>query len=156
MNKSLTTETLQQFRIIIGAIRSHFHSLEKACGIPGAQVWMLSAIDADPGITVSLLSQNLSIHVSTASNMLNKLEKSELIYRIRDESDRRVVCLRLTAKGERVLKRAPRPLSGLIPYALDKLPRSTLSRMNKDLDKLIMAMGVDENSASKPMSDLFH
>jgi len=155
MTNSLATETLQQFRIIIGATRSHFRSLEKACGISGAQIWILSAIEASPGITVSALSQNLSVHVSTASNMLNKLAKAGLVKRLRNEEDRRVVTLHLTAKGQTILNRAPKPLTGLVPYALDKLQKKTLTSLNRDLKLLIKEMNyADNDSANKPLSDL--
>jgi hypothetical protein len=36
-------ETLQKFRIIIGAVRQHSRALETARGISGAQVWVLAA-----------------------------------------------------------------------------------------------------------------
>jgi DNA-binding MarR family transcriptional regulator len=155
MNSSLATETLKQFRIIIGAVRHHFHSVEEACGISGAQVWILSAIADTPGITVSLLSKTLSVHVSTASNMLDKLDKAGLVERLRSEDDRRVVNLQLTAQGQTILDRAPKPLTGLIPHALSKLPEPALARLHEDLALLIQQMQHhDPDAASKPLSTL--
>jgi len=155
MKSSLTTETLKQFRIIIGATRLHFRTLEKACGISGSQVWILAAISQSPGITVSMLSAALSVHVSTASNMLNKLAKAGLVERHRSEHDRRVVNLHLTKKGLTVLNRAPQPISGLVPYALEKLAKKDLAGLNKSLALLIKEMGyVDMDSANDTLSDL--
>lgn len=155
MNKALATDTLKKLRIILGAVRHHFHALETVCGVSGAQVWILSAIADTPGITVSQLSQALSVHVSTASNMLDKLAKAQLVRRERSESDRRVVNVHLTDKGQAMLERAPKPLSGLIPAALDNLPEETLIRLHKDLEGLIQQMGqVDHDAADKPLSTL--
>jgi DNA-binding MarR family transcriptional regulator len=155
MNTALSTETLKQFRIIISAVRHHFRALEEACGISGAQVWILSAIAENPGVTVSHLSETLSVHVSTASNMLDKLDKAGLVERKRSHTDRRVVNLHLTAKGQQILDRAPKPLTGLVPYALDKLPEKALARLHKDLALLIQQMGyVDPMAAGKPLSSL--
>jgi DNA-binding MarR family transcriptional regulator len=155
MNSPLATETLKQFRIIIGAVRHHFRSVEEACGISGAQVWILSAIADTPGITVSLLSKTLSVHVSTASNMLDKLDKAGLVERLRSEDDRRVVNLQLTAQGQAILDRAPKPLTGLIPHALSMLPEPTLTRLHEDLAQLIQQMQHhDPDAASKPLSTL--
>lgn len=155
MPEQLALETLKQFRIIIGATRSHFRSLEKACGISGSQVWILSAIGDEPGITVSRLSEKLSIHVSTASNMLNKLAKAGMVERLRDDTDRRIVSLHLTHKGQATLNLAPQPLSGLVPYALERLPNETLLRLHKDLGSLIKEMSyADADSATKPLSEL--
>ena len=156
MNAKLATETLRQFRIIIAAARQHFRELEKSCGVSGAQVWILSAIAENPGIKVSHLSRDLSIHVSTASNLLDKLAKSGLVERQRSEEDRRVVNLHVTDKGRAVLERAPKPLTGLVPYALNRLPENALLRLHEDLALLIqqMANHVDAKAGDEPLSSL--
>ncbi len=157
MNPSLATETLKQFRIIIGATRSHFRSVEELCGVSGAQLWILSTIAQSPGITVSKLSEALSVHVSTASNMLNKLAKIGLVDRQRNEDDRRTVNLQLTKNGQTVLNRAPQPLTGLVPHALGNLPAKTLSRLHKDLALLIKEMDcADLETANHPLSNLIN
>lgn len=140
MNKPLATETLKQLRIIISAVRHQLHVQETACGLSGAQIWILSAVAETPGITVSELSKVLSVHLSTASNMLDKLAKAEWVERRRSEADRRVVNVHLTPKGQTVLDRAPRRLSGLVPDALEKLPEEVLLRLQKDLNLLIQKM----------------
>lgn len=151
----LARETLKQLRIIIGAVRHHFRALETACGISGAQVWILAALAENPGITVSRLGETLSVHVSTASNMLDKLAKAGLVERRRGEDDRRVVNLHLTEQGQAVLARAPRPLTGLVPHALARLPESTLLRLNEDLALLVQQMNyIDLDAANKPLSTL--
>lgn len=155
MSTPLATETLKQFRIIISAVRQHFRVLEEACGVSGAQVWILSAIAETPGITVSRLSEALAVHVSTVSNMLEKLAKADLVDRLRCEKDRRVVNLHLTEKGQAVLSRAPKPLTGLVPHALENLPEDVLVRLNADLALLIRQMHhVDHDNANTPLSTL--
>lgn len=55
MTSPLVLETLRKFRVIIGAVRQHSRALETACGISGAQVWILATIADTPDITVSQL-----------------------------------------------------------------------------------------------------
>ena len=155
MNTPLAAETLKQFRIILGAVRQHFRELETTCGISGAQVWILAAISETPGVTVSRLSETLAVHISTASNMLDKLAKAGLVSRQRNESDRRVVNLQLTEKGQNTLNQAPKPLTGLVPNALNKLSETALARLHDDLSLLIQQMNyVDLDAANKPLSTL--
>jgi len=155
MTNPLVLETLQKFRIIIGAVRQHSQALEAACGISGAQVWVLASIADAPDITVSQLSQALSVHVSTASNLLDKLARAGLVERIRNEEDRRVVRLRLTEAGSDILARAPRPLTGLIVDALEKMPSDALTRLDSELSSLIGNLNlVDRNAANVPLSNL--
>ncbi|HQT00271.1 MAG: MarR family transcriptional regulator [Hydrogenophilales bacterium 16-64-46] len=149
------SEALRQFRVIFGAVRQHFHEVEKACGVSSAQIWALSALRDTPGMKVSELAQALSIHASTASNMLDKIEKAGLIRRERNSADQRVVRLYLTEAGLQIVNDAPRPLTGILTHALSNLPESTLARLNDDLRQLIAQMDTaDVRDAQKPLTDI--
>jgi DNA-binding MarR family transcriptional regulator len=155
MTSPRAIETLKKFRVIFGAVRQHSRALEAACGVGGTQVWMLATIGETPGITVSRLSDALSIHVSTASNLLDKLAKRGLVERLRSEADRRVVCLRLTDDGRAILDKAPRPLSGLIVNALEKMPEASLASLDRELGRLIGYINPpDQSAANEPLSNL--
>lgn len=154
-NTSAARETLRQFRVIFGAVRQHFQTVEKACGVSGAQIWAMAALHQTPGMKVSELAQALSIHTSTASNLLDKIEKSGLIRRERNHADQRVVQLYLTEAGQQALDQAPQPLTGILTHALDQLPDDALARLNQDLAVLIAHMGaIDTQAAQKPLSEL--
>ncbi len=148
-------EALRQFRVVFGAVRQHFQAVEKACGVSGAQIWAMAALRQTPGMKVSELAQALSIHASTASNLLDKIEKSGLVRRERNSVDQRVVQLYLTAAGEKALENAPQPLTGILTHALGQLPDDALARLNQDLAVLIAHMGaINIKDAQKPLSEL--
>ena len=105
---------VQQFRIIFRSIQDHSRWVERQCGVSAAQLWAMFELSAHPGIRVSELSKALSIHQSTASNMLDKLEKKGLVARKRKSSDQRVVRLYLTDKGAELVAPAPRPAHGAL------------------------------------------
>lgn len=154
-NAHTAAETLRQFRVIFGAVRQHFKAIEKACGVSGAQIWAMAALRQTPGMKVSELAQALSIHASTASNLLDKIEKAGLIRRERNSVDQRVVKLYLTASGEKALEKAPQPLTGILTHALGQLPDEALIRLNQDLATLIAHMGaINTQDAQKPLSEL--
>lgn len=155
MSSPLVHEALQKFRLVVGAIRQHSRDLETAYGISGAQVWMLATIAEMPDITVSQVSQSVSVHISTASNLLDKLARAGLVERLRSNEDRRVVRLRLTDAGKAIVERVPKPMTGLVFDALDKLPEETLSRLDTDLASLIQHMNLeDQSAANELMSNL--
>lgn len=148
-------EALRQFRVIFGAVRQHYKAIEKACGVSGAQIWAMAALHKSPGMRVSELAQALSIHASTASNLLDKIEKAGLIRRERNSVDQRVVRLYLTANGEKALIKAPQPLTGILTHAIGQLPDTALARLNQDLGALIAHMGaINSQHAQKPLSEL--
>jgi DNA-binding MarR family transcriptional regulator len=140
-------QVLEQFRVIFRSIRRHYHSVEKRAGISGALLWALAQVAANPGTQVGGLAKALAIHQSTASNLLGRLEARGLLSRRREGKDQRKVQLFATAKGLRVLKRAPQPLIGVLQQALSDLPASKLHRLQQQLHSLIAAMKVKDPQA---------
>jgi DNA-binding MarR family transcriptional regulator len=128
---------LRQFRELFRVSQQHFQRVEATCGVSGAQLWALCEIQERPGLTVSELAHAMSIHLSTASNLLDKLETRKLVRRERASTDQRVVRVYVTREGEKVLKRAPGPAEGVIPDALQKLPAPAITRLHRDLTVLL-------------------
>jgi DNA-binding MarR family transcriptional regulator len=140
-------QVLEQFRLIFKSIRRHYHSVEERAGISGALLWALARVAAHPGTQVGDLARALAIHQSTASNLLRRLESLGLLSRRREGKDLRKVQLFTTAKGLRVLKRAPQPLIGVLQQALSDLPAPKLKRLQQELQTLIAVMKVKDRQA---------
>lgn len=138
--KTAALEALKLFRIIFKSANRHFHEIEKLAGIGGASLWALAEIGELENLTVSRLANSMSIHQSTASNLIDKLEAKGYIARIRSADDRRVVFLTLTAQGKDVLNKAPLPHRGILPDALMRLDPDTLNQINDNLRVLISGM----------------
>ncbi|MDA8327809.1 MAG: MarR family transcriptional regulator [Betaproteobacteria bacterium] len=149
-----TQETLRKFRIIFSSVKKHFQDIELKCGVTGAQLWAISEIADSPGLRVSELARVMSIHQSTASNLVGELEKKHLVKKKRGE-DQRVVYLFLTERGNEVMERAPKPMIGILPDALQRLPTDILNNLSSNMDVLIAIMHhKDEAAATKPLSDI--
>ena len=148
-------ETLKRFRIVFSSVKRHFEDIEAKCGVSGAQLWALWEIHKAPGLRASELANALLVHQSTASNLLVKLEEKLLIRRERQPSDQRVVRLHLTEKGQDIIGRAPKPMTGLLPDALQRLPEPVLDQLLLNMDALVAAMQrKDEEGKARPLSDL--
>ena len=145
---------LRQFRQVFNAVKAHFQQVEKTVGMGGAQVWALSVVRDNPGIGVGALAKAMSIHQSTASNLVRTLIDREMVVGAKQGADRRAVQLNLLPAGAKVLKNAPGPFAGLLPDALKSLPPETLARLEQDLGRLIVAIAADEAGASIPLSDI--
>lgn len=145
------TRVLRRFRIVFNAVRSHFRTMESSVGVSGAQVWALSEVAANPGMGVNQLAHMMDIHQSTASNLVRALLDAGLVVSEKGEVDRRAVHLRATAKGLRILGKAPTPFTGILPEALQRLDATTLVRMERDLDKLIRELEADPELARVPL-----
>jgi DNA-binding MarR family transcriptional regulator len=145
---------LRQFRQVFNAVKAHFQQVEKTVGMGGAQVWALSVVREQPGIGVGALAKAMSIHQSTASNLVRTLIERDMVVAAKQGADRRAVQLNLLPAGAKVLKIAPGPFAGLLPDALKSLPPETLARLRTDLGELIVAIAADEAGGSMLLSEL--
>ena len=144
-------QVLRRFRLVFNAVKTHFQQVEKKAGVGGAQLWALSIVRDHPDIGVNDLAKAMDIHQSTASNLVKTLIARELVAGAKKGADRRAVQLRILPAGSAVLRRAPGPLTGVLPQALASLDVRTLKRMDADLAKLITALNADERAANIPL-----
>lgn len=142
---------LRKLRLVFNTIKGHFRDVEKKAGVAGAQVWALSVVRDFPGVGVNDLAKAMDIHQSTASNLIKPLIERGMLSADRDESDRRALQLKITARGRAVLKMAPSPLTGVLPDALSKLDFDTLLRLDRDLADLIAVLDADRGGERMPL-----
>lgn len=146
---------LRQFRVIFRSVKKHFQVIEKQCGIGGSQLWALATVAGQPGIRVTELARALSIHQSTASNLIEQMSRLELLRRERDQIDQRVVRLYPTERAGALLARAPQPLTGVLPDALGQLDASEVAALQAGLARLLQVMRVRDQSAEHtPLADI--
>jgi Transcriptional regulators len=134
-------DVLKRFRILLRSMEAHYRRVEESSGLGGAQVWALSEIAAsDGGLTVGELADKLAIHLSTASNLVRRLEELKLLTRNRSREDQRVVQLSVTVAGRRKIEQAPKPSMGLLQQALSEMTQPELGTLGAELDKLLRRM----------------
>lgn len=145
------SRTLATFRQVVAAAKRHFVEARDKCDLSGAQLWTLSQIADAPGCTVQELAASMSVHQSTASNLIEKLTVAGLVRRKRETSDKRVVRLFATAAGNQMLKKAPVPARGAIPEALHRMSDQELRALEESLLMLARKIGVSaEGEARTP------
>lgn len=145
---------IQQFRIILNAVKAHFQQVERRCGIGGVQVWALALIQDRPGLGVGQLGAELNVRQPTASSVVRNLTLQGLVEVRREGADRRSVQLYITPQGSQLLQRAPGPSAGLLPEALGALDMNTRNQLETLLALLIEKMGADRAAAARPLSRL--
>lgn len=148
-------QALQRFRLIFRAVQRHSMWVETNCGVSSAQLWILWEVSNRPGLRVTDLAETMSIHQSTASNLLEKLVRKGLVKRERIHRDQRIVSLTLTEAGVETLRQVSSPARGILQHALFSLPEEVLRSLTGNLDALIDAMGTldeDEQAAMQPIN----
>lgn len=145
-------DVLQQLRVVVRLAGNHSMRVERATGIPGAQLWALHEVAQADGLSVGELAQRLRVHQTTVSNLSNRLEAAALVRKGRSPDDQRIVHIHLTAAGRRALKAAATPARGLLPNVLDGMTTAQLRKVHDGLAVLVDCMGgFDAVLAAKPL-----
>jgi DNA-binding MarR family transcriptional regulator len=147
-------DALRRFRVVFSTVKKHFQDIQSKCGVSGAQLWAISELATLPGLRVTELAHAMSVHQSTASNLVGELEEKGFVRKERG-ADQRVVRLYLTEQGNKLVACAPKPMMGVLPDALQRLPEDVLNSLTANMDILIAAMQLkDKAAATKPLSDI--
>lgn len=152
-----STRVLRQFRVVFGAVRQHFHELEKQAGVGGAMVAALGYIQGQPGLRISELAVAMDVHQSTASNLVKQLVQRGLVKSAKAEDDRRSVRLYLEPSAQAVLARVSGPREGVLPHALGGLSAEALGHLERGLAELLQQLAASntvQEAARTPLADL--
>lgn len=103
-------EVLVSLRQIMRAIDLHSKKLSKESGLTGPQLILMRSIRELGEVTIRELSNHTNMSQATATTILDRLERNELVKRVRSVQDKRKVHAHLTDKGRQVLSEAPMPL----------------------------------------------
>jgi DNA-binding MarR family transcriptional regulator len=148
-------KVLKQFRVLLRSMDTHYRRVGRRSGLGGAQLWALAQVTRNRGLTVSELAKQLGIHLSTASNLVKRLEELGLVARGRAAPDQRIVRLTATAAGRRKLAAAPKPTAGVLQQALMEASQAELRALYTGLDRLLRRMGrLDRAGANVLIPDI--
>jgi DNA-binding MarR family transcriptional regulator len=123
--------TLDAFRHIVQALRGGGRT-RGAARVSPAQLFALQQIAAHPQASVNDIAARTFTHQSSVSVVIQRLVDARLVVKVPTDQDRRRMNLALTARGRRLLDRAPRSVQADLVAALSRLPagdRRTLARL---------------------------
>lgn len=148
-----TRKVLTDLRIIFREIQAYSKGVERQCLVSATMLWLLREINTAGSLRISEAARALTIHQSTASNLLDKLEKRGLVARRRggQGEDQRVVTVALTDAGRELLSQAANLNHGPLTEALQRLSTAELSDLGVGLDRLLAVLpGKDLTSGPIP------
>jgi DNA-binding MarR family transcriptional regulator len=137
-----TSEIVNATRLLQGVGQRQSREFVRKYRITGQQLGALRIVAMSPGISLGELSERLFLHISSASGIVDRLEKRGYVTRERSGEDRRVVHLNVTADGRRVIRRTPLAGMGLLIHSVDRLPAGQIRDLLKGLKLLLNLMKV--------------
>lgn len=105
-------------------------------GITNPQFNALLVLKEHPDITMGELCDKLYLACSTATDLIDRMEKNELLERKRDQEDRRVIRLSITEKGRQVIAEVIEARRRYVASILQQLQPEEIEQLASSLDKL--------------------
>ncbi len=134
------SEIMQSLRRIFKAIQDYSHEVSSKFGITGPQLWALKTLSQNENLSLRDLSERMYLHPSTITGVIDRLERKGYVTRKRDQVDRRVIYVQLTAEGRKLAKKAPNPAQGKLIYGLKNLKKGELNLIYGSVQKLVEIM----------------
>ena len=91
-------------------------------------------------MTIGDLSNKMYLAFSTTTDLVDRMEKNELVQRVRDEQDRRVVRIHLLPEGERIIQEVIEKRQNYLRELLQEFEVDEAQELLKLLKKLHLLM----------------
>jgi DNA-binding MarR family transcriptional regulator len=105
-------------------------------GITSPQFNALLTLKDHPNITMGDLCEKLFLACSTATDLIDRMEKNGFLERARDSQDRRVIRLSISEKGIQVINEVIVARQHYVASILEKLTDEEIDQLGDSLDKL--------------------
>ena len=108
MDETVTLEQSRQAASLLVELTRRFFvpDDEQIAELPVAQLRVCAILAGDDGPrAMSSLSRELGVSLSAMTQIADRLERAGLVRRVAEGSDRRVRCLQLTERGERIMRK---------------------------------------------------
>lgn len=135
---------IDDIRRVFQVVHEQSRKTEQATGLTSPQLWAIKTIAQESPIMVSDIARRMYLHPATIVGILDRLEKQNLVIRVRSIDDRRVVRVELTATGRTLLKKAPEVAQNLLVGGLEKLPQRNLNKIASSMKQIVRILGAQD------------
>jgi len=117
---------------------------------------ILKGTEATP-LPVGRLAQELAVSFPTISGVVDRLCREKLVERIASKDDRRLVLLRLSKEGKKVVDRLQKALEDLLQSVLEKMTEAEQKAITKATEtvfefSLVLSKDVSKNVQKKKIA----
>lgn len=143
-NIQAISDIIDNVRRIFQILHEQSKQVEKNTGLTGPQLWAIKIINENKSINLSELAHRIYLHPTTVVGIVDRLEKHDLVRRTRSRSDRRMISIELTEKGESLVKDSPEVAQGLLAAGLEELPPNQLEEIDRSMKSLVKIFGAQK------------
>jgi len=139
-----TKEIVYSIRRLMQAGEHYTKELNKIYNVSAAQINCLLALHENGPLPPSQIAKHVMVNSSTITGIIDRLEKKNLVKRLRISKDRRVITVELTKNGKILAENAPPPIQQKIIDGLNQLSPSEIEQTSLTLKRLTDMLDVQD------------
>jgi len=139
-----TKEIIYSIRRLMQAGEHYTKELNKIYNVSAAQINCLLALHENGPLPLSQIAKYVMVNSSTVTGVIDRLEKKDLVKRLRVSKDRRVITVELTKSGKMLAENAPSPIQQKIIDGLNQLPPGDIDEIALTLKRLTDMLDVQD------------
>ncbi len=133
----------KELRYISGIIKQKGREILSNYTVTPPQFVALQWLFEHGDMTIGDLSTKMYLAFSTTTDLVDRMEKNNLVMRVRDEQDRRVVRIHLLEEGERVIEEVIQKRQNYLQQILSDFDAPEVQQLSTLLQKLHVEMKED-------------
>jgi DNA-binding MarR family transcriptional regulator len=118
----------------------------KEYGLTGVQFFILRYIASKQRLTVTDLAYTLGVTLSAITGLVNRLVNMGLAQRQQDQEDKRVVWVKLTAQGHKLIEQANKSRAKDLMFYLKQLPPKVQETLPEFCEGLTKSLNINSFS----------
>lgn len=134
--KSDVDQVLEAILYLYTESRRITKELAKRADLTGPQLTVVKLLEAFGDLSLSELSDKIRAQNSTVTGIIDRMEREDLVTRERSKEDRRVVYIKLTAKGRELAREIPVEPMEVFKNALETLSAQEMKDLLKIMTKV--------------------
>nr|WP_263325519.1 MarR family transcriptional regulator [Neobacillus sp. Marseille-Q6967] len=130
----------KDMRYISGIIKQKGREMLTNYKITPPQFVALQWLFDDGDMTIGELSTKMYLACSTTTDLVDRMEKNNLVVRVKDANDRRVVRIHLLEEGERIIDEVIKKRQNYLEEVLKNFSSDEIQQLQANLMKLHQEM----------------
>lgn len=139
-----TLSVLKGLWQLVHVLEVRSKSMQRTMGVTGPQRLVIRIVGGRPGVTAGAIAAELSIHASTLTGILARMERAGLIARRADAEDGRRACFELTAKGRAIHRQRRGTVEDAVRKVVTALPPKLVHQHQLVVRHLVAALDSDD------------
>jgi len=136
----------RNMRYINGIIKHKGRQILKNYSITTPQFIALQWLLEGGDLTIGELSNKINLAFSTTTDLVDRMEKKELVERKRDANDRRVVRIHLLPKGQKIIREVIDERRVYLSTVLADVPSNEVDMLHEVMELLLDKMKLEREN----------